>query len=100
MSPAPPLTLCSIVNVNTFSATLWSQYREDGDKKQQVNGKNKGTKLGREGTGAGRKPQSSGQGGIAGALLFMLKIIGVLAFIAFAIAAYVSCKTWLGFNRH
>ncbi|WWC94695.1 hypothetical protein V866_001543 [Kwoniella sp. B9012] len=83
-----------IVAINTFSATLRPQYRTDqvplaADAKSQ----------GRSGMGR-PSPKSSSGGGAAGWFLFILKGIGILAFIAFAIAAFRTYNAQKKQKRH
>lgn len=78
-----------IVGVSAYSATLYPQYRSSGmgapaPAGQQVLGKGKST---RDHLSGGRAPVKTG--GAAGWFLFILKLIGVVAFVAFAVAAYV-----------
>ncbi|KAL1409979.1 hypothetical protein Q8F55_003979 [Vanrija albida] len=79
-----------IVSVATYSATLLPQYRAvPGGKQQPLAAPivaNKGSSFSREGAPGGRKPSSSR--GASGWFLFILKAIGLLAFVAFAVAAY------------
>lgn len=85
-----------IVSVATYSATLLPQYRAvaAGGKQQPLAAApivaNKGSSWSRDGA-PGRKPSSSSSRGATGWFLFILKAIGLLAFVAFAVAAYVSC---------
>lgn len=91
-----------IVSVSMYSATLYPQYRQasgvggapaPADAKQKPLGKT--TAWTRDGLSGGRAPKTTG--GAAGWFLFILKLIGVVAFIAFAVAAYVSLRVraWL-----
>lgn len=79
-----------IVGVSAYSATLYPQYRSGpsvgagapAPAGQKVLGSTRDHLTG------GRAPVKTG--GAAGWFLFVLKLIGVVAFIAFAVAAYVS----------
>ncbi|KAE8539583.1 hypothetical protein D1P53_004686 [Cryptococcus gattii VGV] len=89
----------SIVSVNTYSLTLKPEYRTS---KSSSNSKSDGKQAamnadtnGRSGKGRREVKSETGQGvwlnGMADILLpYDLKVIGVLAFIAFAVAAVVS----------
>ncbi|RSH87777.1 uncharacterized protein EHS24_000293 [Apiotrichum porosum] len=91
-----------IISVQTFSATLYPQYRATAHQAGQVPlGIPDDKRAGPRGQAArdnARKRQdgSSSGGGIVGWFLFLLKAIGVLAFIAFGVAAY---RTWAAQQR-
>ncbi|BEJ03624.1 hypothetical protein CcaverHIS641_0107990 [Cutaneotrichosporon cavernicola] len=75
-----------IVGVSVYSATLYPQYRPVA---QGVGGPapaQKPLEMTRDHLTGGRAPVQ--RGGAAGWFLFILKLIGVAAFIAFAVAAY------------
>ncbi|KAK4689344.1 hypothetical protein P7C73_g759, partial [Tremellales sp. Uapishka_1] len=78
-----------IISVNTFSAVLRPEFRDDAQSPLAEDSTNKGKMGGRKGKAA-RETKSSA--GAAAWFLFVLKIIGLLAFIAFAVAAY---RTWV-----
>ncbi|WRT70385.1 uncharacterized protein IL334_007383 [Kwoniella shivajii] len=82
-----------IISVNTFSATLRAQYRTDQVPLAAE------TNQGRSGKGRPSTKPSSG-GGAAGWFLFILKGIGILAFIAFAIAAFRTYSAQKKSRRH
>ncbi|KAL7418348.1 hypothetical protein Q5752_006806 [Cryptotrichosporon argae] len=78
-----------IVSISTYSATLSKEFRNTG-KQSPMAADAVGSGKGRRGRGraaAAKAKAASGSGG-AGWFLFMLKVIGVLAFLAFAFAAY------------
>ncbi|WVF73171.1 hypothetical protein IAT40_007990 [Kwoniella sp. CBS 6097] len=75
-----------IISINTFSATLRPQFRDAAQAPVSAGAAGRGT------SGKGRPAgKTSGSGGAAGWFMFILKGIGILAFIAFAIAAF---RTW------
>ncbi|UOH83656.1 hypothetical protein LQV05_006390 [Cryptococcus neoformans] len=79
-----------IVSVNTYSLTLKPEYRaskssSDSKSKSKSDGKQAAMNANTNGmSGKGRREVKSGG---AGWFMFILKVIGVLAFIAFAVAA-------------
>lgn len=79
-----------IVGVSVYGATLYQQYRPA----QQAGvgapaPAQQPLEFARDHLSGGRAPVKTG--GAAGWFLFILKLIGVVAFVAFAVAAYVSC---------
>ncbi|WWC71850.1 uncharacterized protein I206_105809 [Kwoniella pini CBS 10737] len=83
-----------IISVNTFSATLRPQFRPVDQKPFDT--------IVNQGTGGKGRPssKSSSSGGAAGWFLFILKGIGILAFIAFAIAAFRTYNAQKKQKRH
>lgn len=74
--------------VAAYSATLKYQY-QDSKATAAVGGGGRQTAFSAGSYSAGgRAPASSSSGGVASWFLFLLKVIGVLAFVAFAVAAY------------
>lgn len=80
------VTDTSIVAVSAYSLLLHQQYRDT----PEVGAPAGGLGAGRKDASSNRRPPKQGSGGAAGWFLFLLKLIGVLAFVAFAVAAYVS----------
>ncbi|CAD6580491.1 MAG: hypothetical protein TREMPRED_002757 [Tremellales sp. Tagirdzhanova-0007] len=74
-----------IVSVNTYVASLRPEFRDEKQSPMAVDAVNSGRS-----TRASRRGKESKNGGAAGWFLLILKGIGVLAFMAFAVAAYVS----------
>ncbi|WVR07833.1 hypothetical protein IAU60_004876 [Kwoniella sp. DSM 27419] len=83
-----------IISVNTYSATLRSEYRADTKADVRANAATSGKAR----SGKGRPAAKSGGG--AGWFLFILKGIGLLAFIAFAIAAFRTYSAQKKSKRH
>ncbi|GFZ48585.1 hypothetical protein JCM24511_06333 [Saitozyma sp. JCM 24511] len=82
-----------IVSVNTASLTLRPEFRDDPKQKPMAaSGAASGVANPKpiKGKMKGREPKKSG--GAAGWFLFILKAIGVMAFIAFSVAAYKKSK--------
>jgi mannose-binding lectin 2 len=79
-----------IVGVSVYSATLYEKYRpaQAGGVGAPVPVGQKPLAVTRDHLSGGRAPVKTG--GAAGWFLFILKLIGVAAFVAFAVAAYVS----------
>jgi len=75
----------SIISVQTYTVTLHPQYRASNDQQAAMAAPGVG-----QATAQGRAPKSSSSGGVVSWFLFLLKMIGILAFVAFAVAAYVS----------
>lgn len=79
----------SIISVAAYSATLKYQY-QDSKATAAVGGGGRQTafQAASYNQNGGRAPPASSSGGVASWFLFLLKVIGVLAFVAFAVAAY------------
>lgn len=81
------LTPTSIVSVQTYTVTLHPQYRATNKEQAAMIPPGQESNV----SAGGRSPQSaSSSGGVVSWFLFLLKMIGILAFVAFAVAAYVS----------
>jgi hypothetical protein len=80
----------SIVRVDTYTLVLKEQYRRGANPSASAV-KSAASANSYIGSGKGRPPTKSG--GAARWFLFLMKVIGVLAFIAFAVAAFVSLAT-------
>ncbi|WWD19506.1 hypothetical protein CI109_103967 [Kwoniella shandongensis] len=84
-----------IISVNTFSVTLKSEYRVADQAAFAADTRSEGR------SGKGRKvTKASSSGGAASWFLFILKIIGALAFIAFAVAAFRTYNAQKKSKRH
>ncbi|KAK8853092.1 hypothetical protein IAR55_003793 [Kwoniella newhampshirensis] len=83
-----------IISVNTFSTTLKPEFRDQAQAPLGVDTKLQGK------SGKGRKVAKSSGGGAASWFLFILKIIGALAFVAFAVAAFRTYSAQKKSRRH
>ncbi|WWC91551.1 uncharacterized protein L201_006497 [Kwoniella dendrophila CBS 6074] len=86
-----------IVSVNTFSATLRPQFRSTA---QAPLAAADTVEKAKSGKGKPSSKSSSSGGGAAGWFLFILKGIGILAFVAFAIAAFRTYSAQKKQKRH